>query len=54
MANMHLQLRGECSETLRMGKTAPFLASGSGESGREKNAGVRYKSPAEPGGGAVK
>lgn len=54
MANVRLQLRGECSETLLMGKTALLLTSGSGESGREKRAGVRYKNPTEPGSGAVK
>ena len=36
MANVCLQLRGECSETLLTVKTALLLTSGSGESAEEK------------------
>lgn len=36
MANVHLQLRGECSETSFTGKTAPFWTWASGESGGEE------------------
>lgn len=54
MVNVHRWLRGECSETLLVGKTALILILGRGESEGENGAGETYERCRELGSGAAK